>query len=78
MDSLKFLTSLSYDVLGFCIVETLAKASNDKSRHKFDGTTISNWLQALASFCGAAFKKYNIELTGLLQFVANQLKDKNS
>ena len=28
----------------------------------------------LASFCGAMFRKYNIELTGLLQFVANQLK----
>ena len=28
----------------------------------------------LASFCGTVFRKYNIELTGLLQYVTNQLK----
>lgn len=28
----------------------------------------------LASFCGAVFRKYPIELAGLLQYVANQLK----
>ena len=29
----------------------------------------------LANFCGTVFKKYNIELTGLLQYVINQLKN---
>ena len=43
-----------------------------------DGTSISMWLNNLAMFCGAVYKKYNIELTGLLQYVANQLKAKNS
>ena len=28
----------------------------------------------LAVFCGTVFRKYSIELTGLLQYVANQLK----
>lgn len=28
----------------------------------------------LAVFCGTVFKKYSIELTGLLQYVTNQLK----
>lgn len=72
VDSLKYLTSLSYDVLGYCLVESLASADRDRFKH--DGTSISLWLQSLASFCGAIFKKYNIELTGLLQYVANQLK----
>ena len=36
------------------------------------------WLTNLAMFCGSVYKKYNIELTGLLQYVANQLKAKNS
>ena len=36
------------------------------------------WLNNLAMFCGSVYKKYNIELTGLLQYVANQLKAKNS
>ncbi|XP_022246119.1 THO complex subunit 2-like, partial [Limulus polyphemus] len=32
----------------------------------------------LSSFCGAIFKKYPVELTGLLQYVANQLKAEKS
>lgn len=66
------MTNISYDVLGYCLVEALAGADRDRFKH--DGTSISLWLQSLASFCGAIFKKYNIELTGLLQYVANQLK----
>lgn len=76
MDSLKYLTSLSYDVLGYCLVEALAQADRDRFKH--DGTSISLWLQSLANFCGAIYKKYNIELSGLLQYVANQLKAQKS
>ncbi|XP_055499527.1 THO complex subunit 2 isoform X3 [Leucoraja erinacea] len=72
VDSLKYLTSLNYDVLAYCIIEALANP--EKERMKHDDTTISTWLQSLASFCGAIFRKYPIELTGLLQYVANQLK----
>lgn len=76
VDSLKYLTNLSYDVLGYCLIEALAQVH--KERFKDDSTSISSWLQSLASFCGAIFKKYNIELSGLLQFVANQLKAQKS
>ncbi|KAG9478503.1 THO complex subunit 2 isoform X2 [Eleutherodactylus coqui] len=72
VDSLKYLTSLNYDVLAYCIIEALANPEKEKIKH--DDTTISTWLQSLASFCGAIFRKYPIELTGLLQYVANQLK----
>ncbi|XP_055386448.1 THO complex subunit 2 [Condylostylus longicornis] len=76
VDSLKYLTSLSYDVLGYCLIESLALA--DRDRFKDDGTSLSMWLQSLASFCGSIYKKYNIELSGLLQYVANQLKSQRS
>ncbi|KAL3266220.1 hypothetical protein HHI36_010402 [Cryptolaemus montrouzieri] len=76
VDSLKYLTSLSYDVLGYCLIECLANA--DKKRVKHDSTSISTWLQSLSSFCGAIYKKYTIELSGLLQYVANQLKAQKS
>ncbi|XP_059959819.1 THO complex subunit 2-like [Mesoplodon densirostris] len=72
VDSLKYLTSLNYDVLAYCIIEALANP--EKERMKHDDTTISSWLQSLASFCGAVFCKYPIDLAGLLQYVANQLK----
>ncbi|KAI1898968.1 hypothetical protein AGOR_G00077840 [Albula goreensis] len=72
VDSLKYLTSLSYDVLAYCIIEALANPEKEKMKH--DDTTISSWLQSLASLCGAVFRKYPIELAGLLQYVTNQLK----
>lgn len=41
--------------------------------------TLFNWLcwhlLGLSQFCGAVFKKYPTEITGLLQYIANQLKD---
>ena len=38
-------------------------------------TLIHHYLSiGLALFCGTVFKKYAIELTGLLQYIANQLK----
>uniref|UniRef100_A0A8B9XET8 THO complex subunit 2 n=1 Tax=Bos mutus grunniens TaxID=30521 RepID=A0A8B9XET8_BOSMU len=72
VDSLKYLTSLNYDILAYCIIEALANPEKEKMKH--DDTTISSWLQSLASFCGAVFRKYPIDLAGLLQYVANQLK----
>uniref|UniRef100_UPI00193A5896 THO complex subunit 2-like n=1 Tax=Styela clava TaxID=7725 RepID=UPI00193A5896 len=72
VDAFKYLTNLSYDALAFCIIEALANPL--KERMKYDDTNISDWLQSLASFSGAVFKKYTIELSGLLQYVANQLK----
>merc|ERR1719347_554172 len=76
VDSLKYLTNLSFDVLGYCIIESLNDPS--RARTKTDGTSISMWLTALASFCGTVYKKHSIDLTGLLQYVANQLKAKHS
>ncbi|GAB1302737.1 THO complex subunit 2 [Apodemus speciosus] len=63
---------LARTTLIYCIIEALANP--EKERMKHDDTTISSWLQSLASFCGAVFRKYPIDLAGLLQYVANQLK----
>ena len=76
VDSLKYLTSLSFDVLGYSIIEALNNPEKDRTKH--DGTSISLWLTSLSNFCGAVFKKYSIDLTGVLQYVANQLKNKKS
>ncbi|XP_053599966.1 THO complex subunit 2 [Plodia interpunctella] len=72
VESLKYLTSLSLDVLGYCLVEALARRGGGAA------AAHPPWLQALAAFAGAAFKKHNIELTALLQFVANRLKAQQS
>lgn len=75
VDSFKYLTSLSYDVLGYCIVDVLTE---NKERTANEAMMISPWLQSLSNFCGAVFKKYNVDLGGVLQFVANQLKAEKS
>lgn len=76
VDSFKYLTSMSYDVLIYCIVESLGDRSRQKT--SIDGLSISQWLLSLATFCGSIVKKYPVELPGLLQFIANQLKMEKS
>ena len=76
VDSLRYLTSLSYDVLSYSIIQALDNPEREKTKH--EGTSISPWLTSLASFCGAVYKKYSMDLAGLLQYVANQLIGKKS
>lgn len=76
VDSFKYLTPMSYDVLIYCIVESLGDPNRQKTSS--DGLSISQWLLSLATFCGAIVKKYPVELPGLLQFIANQLKMEKS
>ncbi|XP_019860646.1 PREDICTED: THO complex subunit 2-like, partial [Amphimedon queenslandica] len=72
VDSLKYLTPIAYDVLAYCIIEALGNPQ--KERLKLEDTNLSIWLQILASFSANIFKKYPVDLTGLLQYVTNQLK----
>ncbi|KHJ90341.1 hypothetical protein OESDEN_09817 [Oesophagostomum dentatum] len=76
VESLKFLTNLEFDILTYCIIEQLA--SPDKQQLKASDGTFSSWLQALATLVGAIYKKYNVELSGMLNYVMNQLKNEKS
>ncbi|WKX98690.1 hypothetical protein Q1695_013961 [Nippostrongylus brasiliensis] len=76
VESLKFLTNLEFDILTYCIIEQLA--SPDKQQLKASDGKLSPWLQALATLVGAVYKKYNVELSGMLNYVMNQLKNEKS
>lgn len=76
VDSFKFLTTISFDVLVYCVIEILADTSKGRTKH--DGASISPWILSLANFCGSVVKKYPVQLPGLFQFIANQLKDEKS
>lgn len=76
VESLKFMTPLSYDVLSFSIIIALSDPDKDKMKH--DSTNISSWLQSIANFCALTFKKYPIELIAMIQYVIDQLKMKKS
>jgi THO complex subunit 2 len=76
VDSMKYMSELSYDVLSFVLIDKLA-SSRDKL--KGDGVNISGWLQSLAIFAGTFFRRYpNTELGGLLQYLTNCLEAKRS
>jgi THO complex subunit 2 len=76
VESLKFMTPLSYDVLSFCIIIAVSDADKEKMKH--DSTNISTWLQSIATFSALTFKKYPIELIAIIQCVIDQLKMKKS
>lgn len=76
VDSLKYMTSLSFDVMGFCIYDSLQ--NDPKKRVKHDGCAISPWFQSTSLFCATAFKKYNVDLSGILLYITDQLSRNSS
>ncbi|KAF8572258.1 hypothetical protein P879_00812 [Paragonimus westermani] len=69
VEALKYVSSLGYDVLTFCIIEALIADET-----KLEDLQLSQSLQALSAFTGLLCKKYQFDLSGLLQYVLNQLK----
>ncbi|XP_012873529.1 PREDICTED: THO complex subunit 2 [Dipodomys ordii] len=67
VDSLKYLTSLNYDVLAYCIIEALANP--EKERMKHDDTTISSWLQTQGGIWNKGGKITNFDLLILKEVV---------
>ncbi|PAV81790.1 hypothetical protein WR25_19360 [Diploscapter pachys] len=76
VDSIRFLTSLEFDVLSFCIISQLSNPS--KQQLKASDATLSPWLIALANLVGSIYKKYPMELNGMLEYVAHQLRNSKS
>lgn len=75
-ESLRYLTSLTFDVLTFTIVKQL---SCGKRKLKEDGVNLEEWFQWLALFTGVVCRnQHGIEVTALVQYVVNQLKGSES
>ena len=64
IDALRYMTHLSFDVITYCVMKTLAVLASDQN----EGAA------ALCSFTGQFVRRYNTEIAGLLQLVTNQLK----
>ncbi|KAG2492057.1 hypothetical protein HYH03_009555 [Edaphochlamys debaryana] len=72
LEALKYLSPLSYDVLTFVILSRLAM---ERDKVKEDGVNISNWLQGLARFTGAACRRFSdLDVGAILQFLLNTLR----
>jgi hypothetical protein len=64
VESLKYITPLACDVLACGLIESLVDLGQQRKRTKNFDPTI---LRSMAQFAGQVFKKYDAEVTGLLQ-----------
>jgi len=76
VESVRYLTPFGYDALAYSLLDALSNP--EKERTKTDGTNISLWLQSLATFAGTLCRRWNIEVSILLQYILNQLRDGNA
>jgi THO complex subunit 2 len=77
IEAFRFLTPLSFDILIFCLLRALG--SPERDRLKEDGTNIASWLQNLAQFSAAIFRKYPhiLDPAPLFRYIYSQLLDEN-
>lgn len=76
VESARYLTPFGYDALAYSLLDALSNP--EKDRTKSDGTNVSLWLQGLATFAGTLCKRWNIDVSQILQYILNQLHDGNS
>ena len=46
----------------------------NKQKLKASDAALSPWLTSLSTFVAHSFRRYTMELTGVLQYIANELK----
>jgi THO complex subunit 2 len=82
VDACRFVTPLSLDVLGFCILQRLmgttstSAATAGRSKVKESGFNVSQWLQSLESFTGSFYKRFpHVEFQGILCYLTKRLSE---
>ena len=75
VESARYLTPFGYDALAYSLLDALSNP--EKERTKSDGTNISLWLQGLATFAGTLCKRWNIDVSQILQYILTQLRNGN-
>ncbi|KAF0989730.1 hypothetical protein HZS_1521 [Henneguya salminicola] len=74
VECLKYLTPLSFDMLSYTLIEFLSVNSVSLTSKI---TSIPDVIQNLGTFASTVMRKYVVPLTGVLQYIANQMKDSN-
>ncbi|KAH8118538.1 transcription factor/nuclear export subunit protein 2-domain-containing protein [Phellopilus nigrolimitatus] len=71
IQALRYATNMGFDILVFIVIDALANPNKD--RVKEDGANASDWLQSLATFTGALFRRYSSDLSSVLKYIVHQL-----
>ena len=78
VEGARYFTDLGYDVLTWSLVSSMSRSGRSHLNEENVNLT-SKWLQALSSFTGKIYKRYNIMRPApVLQHVASQLERGNS
>ncbi|KAK9839458.1 hypothetical protein WJX81_003560 [Elliptochloris bilobata] len=73
LEALMYMSTMSFDVMMFVIVERLSLKS--RAKIKSDGIHIADWLQWLATFMAYACKRFaKLDMHPLCRYLVNQLK----
>ena len=77
VDCTKYFPKLAYDVLTWCLINSLGGQGRD--RMQADGMLTSSWLQALSQFVASLFARYStVNPAPILQYLANELRKGDS
>ncbi|KAI2496519.1 Transcription factor/nuclear export subunit protein 2 [Fragilaria crotonensis] len=76
VETIRLVTPLSLDVLGYCVLTRLSGVGGvNRSRLKDDGVNVSQWLQSLEAFTGAFYRACpEVEFRGILSYLVHRLK----
>jgi len=77
VDSFKYSTKLSLDILSYCLLSSLGGGAKKLGRVKSasDGMGTTQWLTSLSQFTGVLFKKFpEVEIRGVLFHLIGELR----
>ena len=82
VDTFQYVTELSLDVMGYCLLLSLSGGDGGGQRRsgtKMGGLNTEQWLASLETFTGAFYKKFpDVELRGILIYLTTRFKDGES
>jgi len=81
VDTFRYMTWLSLDVMGYCLLVSLGGGDGGEARSKLkaDGVNAAQWLSSLETFAGAFYKKFpDVELNGLISYIIKRLNEGHS
>ena len=81
VDTFQFVTRLSLDVMGYCLLFSLGGGDEvgQKNRTRMVGLNTEQWLASLETFTGAFYRKFpDVELKGILFYLTKRFQEGES
>ena len=74
VETFKFMSVLSLDVVGYCLLVSIGGEGEARNKLQDDGVNAAQWLSSLETFTGAFYRRFaSVELGGLLSYFTRRL-----